>query len=321
MVGYSLGSLLTVDQVVGCSKILARQKPDSVWIPETWGMESFAMLAAVSRTVRHARIGSSIVNIYSRSPALVAMGAATLDALSDGRLILGLGASSRPITQNLHGVGFKRPLARMREYIEVIRLATSGQKIDHSGEFFTLSGFRLLLRPIRERIPIYVAAVNQGMLDLAWEVADGVLLYLRPPAEMLKMIDEMQSKRRITVCCQVITAVSRDAEAARRRARATLAFYIAVGSIYRRFLAENGYGSETRGILDRYRRSGLDGAAAAVPDDMLDDLTVCGDPSECAMKMARIARAGVDIPIVQFNPVGDVYGSMRLAAHTFNEAA
>ena len=315
--GYSLGSLLRVEQVLECSRILARYRPDSVWIPETWGMENFAMLAAVSRVLPGPQIGSSIINIYSRSPSLVAMGAATVDVISGGRLILGLGTSSPPIVSDLHGAAFELPLERMREYIDVIRMATSGQKIDHNGRLFRLKGFRLLVPPHRERIPIYVAAVNRGMVDLAWEKADGTILYLRPIDEMRRTIPKMQSRRRIRVCCQLITAVSLDPEKARSRARTTLAFYVAVGSIYRRFLAANGFQEETESILEEHRRSGLGRIASLVTDRMLDSLTVCGTPDECTKKMQAFADAGVDLPIAQFNPVGDVPESMELAARTF----
>ena len=315
--GYSLGSLLRIEQVLECSRILARYRPDSVWIPETWGMENFAMLAAVSRVLPGPQIGSSIINIYSRSPSLVAMGAATVDVISGGRLILGLGTSSPPIVSDLHGTAFELPLERMREYIDVIRMATSGQKIDHNGRFFQLKGFRLLVPPHRERIPIYVAAVNRGMVDLAWEKADGTILYLRPIDEMRRTIPKMQSRRRIRVCCQLITAVSLDPEKARSRAKTTLAFYVAVGSIYRRFLAANGFQEETESILEEHKRSGLSRIAGLVTDRMLDSLTVCGTPDECTKKMQAFADAGVDLPIVQFNPVGDVPESMELAARTF----
>lgn len=314
--GCSLGSLLTIDQVMKCSGILARYRPDSVWIPETWGMENFAMLSAVSQVLKLPRIGSSIINIYSRSPALVSMGAVTVDTLSRGRLILGLGASSPPIVEGLHGQEFAHPLERMREYVEIIRKATSGATIDHDGRFFRLGGFRLLVRPFRNSIPIYVAAVNRGMLDLAWSEADGTILYLRPLDELRRTVPRMQSRRRIDVCCQLITAMSQDSEKARNRARSTLAFYVAVGRIYCRFLARNGFRKETESILEGYHKSGLKGIGELVPDRMLDSLAVCGTPDECVGKMAEFAAAGVNTPIIQFNPVGDVSESMDLVART-----
>ena len=100
---YSLGSLLTVKQVLACSKKLNEFKPDTIWIPETWGMENFSMLSLASRENNFSKIGSSIINIYSRSPSLIAMGAATIDTISNKRLILGLGTSTQPLIEDFHG--------------------------------------------------------------------------------------------------------------------------------------------------------------------------------------------------------------------------
>ena len=100
---YSLGSLLSVEQMLECSELLSHRKVDTIWIPETWGMENFSILSMISQKVSLAKIGSSIINIYSRSPALIAMGAATIDVLSNGRLVLGLGTSSIPIVEDFHG--------------------------------------------------------------------------------------------------------------------------------------------------------------------------------------------------------------------------
>src|SRR5574342_399252 len=132
---YSLGSLLSVNEIIECSKILSKYEPDSVWIPETWGMEGLSMISTVSQIIKKAKIGSSIVNIYSRTPALIAMGAATIDSLSNGRLILGLGTSSEPIVQEWHGLEFRSPVQRMREYIDIIKLALSGNKVNYNGKF------------------------------------------------------------------------------------------------------------------------------------------------------------------------------------------
>ena len=109
-IACSLGSLLSVKQVLQCTEMLSETKIDSVWIPETWGMENFSMLGAVANNTKSQKIGSSIINIYSRSPSMISMGAATIDALSDGRLILGLGTSSIPIVEDFHGVSFENPV-------------------------------------------------------------------------------------------------------------------------------------------------------------------------------------------------------------------
>ena len=132
-IGCSLGSLLSVNQVLESSKILSKTNIDSIWIPETWGMENFSMLSAVTNQTKTQKIGSSIINIYSRSPSLIAMGASTVDTLSDGRLILGLGTSSLPLVETFHGYKFEKPLQRMIECVEIIRLVLSGKKINYTG--------------------------------------------------------------------------------------------------------------------------------------------------------------------------------------------
>ena len=306
---YGLGSLLSVGDLMRCAS--RTDGDDTVWIPETWGTDAVGMMAAVSQ-VSSCRLGSSILNVYSRSPASLAMAAATLDALTGGRFILGLGASSRAIVAGLHGMEYDRPLRRVRECVEIVRLALGGGRIDYTGQIYNTGGFSLRTRPTGPRPPIYLAAVNPRMMRLAWETADGVLLYLRPPSEIRHTIRDMQASRRIHAACQIITAVSRDAQAARERARHTLAFYVSVGMVYRRFLAEHGYAEETASIHKAYGKGGLQAARRAVPDEMLLDLTACGTPEECRASLERFTAAGVDEPIMQFNPVGDAAESFEL---------
>ena len=303
-VSISLGSLLGIKDLLWCASQI--DYDDSVWIPETWGMECFGVVSAVACNSRCRTIGSSVINVYSRSPAVIAMGAATADTISDGRLILGLGSSSPAIVENLHGQPFDKPMSRVSEYVDIIREILSGDTIGHTGDMFNLQGFRLLIQPPRKKIPIYLAAVNHRMVRLAWRKADGVIFYLRPPSEMTNTIRQMQKSRRIQTTCQVITAVSGDAKAAVRRARQTLAFYISVGRIYREFLASCGYDTAVRNIYSGYRQGGLASAASRVPDTMIRDLTVCGTPEQCSMSLERLRSSGIDDIIVQFNPVGEV---------------
>jgi 5,10-methylenetetrahydromethanopterin reductase len=320
MISYSLGSLLSIDDLLKCAAKSSEHKPHTIWIPETWGMENFAMLAAVSHKTS-SNIGSSIINIYSRSPALIAMGAATIDTISNQRLVLGLGTSSVSITQGLHGYKFEKPLRRMREYVEIIRLALSGKRIDYSGEIFALKGFSLLIKPPRQKIPIYIAAINKKMVELTWDIADGVIFYLRPISELKETIEKMQKKKKIDVACQFITCVSENPEVAKDRARKTLAFYVSVGEIYRRFLAENGFKNETADIYDEYQKSGLVSNHELVTDAMLDALTICGTPQQCREQLKRIQDAGVTQPIIQFNPIGNVIDSFDLVIKTFGEVS
>jgi len=316
---YSLGSLLTVEQVLACSKKLGMLKSDTVWIPETWGMENFSMLSLVSKENNYSKIGSSIINIYSRSPSLIAMGAATVDTISNKRLVLGLGTSSQPLVEDFHGDKFERPLNRMKEYVEIIRLILSGKMINYSGKIFSLKNFSLLIKPPRNTIPIYLAAVNQRMVELSWKIADGVIFYLRPKSEIKSTLSKMQSQKKIDASLQIITCVHSDSEKAMIRAKKTLAFYVSVGKIYREFLASNGFKNETKNIFEEYEKNGLKNNHELVPESMVNELCIAGTPDECKNQLKQFRNTGIDLPIIQFNPTDNVQDSFDLVTSTFSD--
>jgi len=284
-IACSLGSLLSVNQILDCSQILSKTSVETIWIPETWGMENFSMLSMVSQKAPKPQIGSSIINVFSRSPSSIAMGAATVDTISNGRLILGLGTSSASIVQDFHGYEFKNPVLRMMEYVEIIKLVLSGKPVNYTGRIFNLKNFTLLIKPPREKIPIFLAAVNQKMVELTWSIGDGVIFYLRPMEEMKKTIQKMQSKRKIDVTCQIITCVSHDSEIALERCKKTLAFYVSVGKIYRDFLAKNGFESETKNIFEEFKKSGFNSNYELVTDKMINSLTITGNPETCIKQL------------------------------------
>jgi len=320
-IACSLGSLLSVEQVIECTKMISETKIDSIWIPETWGMENFSMLGAVSSETKTQKIGSSIINIYSRSPSTISMGAATTDILSNGRLILGLGTSSVPIVEDFHGEKFETPVQRMREYVEIIRLSLSKKQINYSGKIFNLKNFTLLIEPKRQSIPIYLAAINQKMVNLTWELGDGVIFYLRPLDEMKKTISKMQSERKIDVACQIITCISNNSEEAIQRAKKTLAFYISVGKVYREFLSKNGFENETNNIFEEFKKSGFKSNHELIPDSMLNSLCISGSPEEAKVQLEKFRDTGIDLPIIQFNPIGNTIASFSLLKKTLLDEA
>jgi len=320
-IACSLGSLLSVEQVIECTKMISETNIDSIWIPETWGMENFSMLGAVSSETKSQKIGSSIINIYSRSPSTISMGAATTDILSNGRLILGLGTSSVPIVEDFHGNEFETPVQRMREYVEIIRLSLSKKQINYSGKIFNLKNFTLLIKPKRQSIPIYLAAINQRMVNLAWELGDGVIFYLRPLDEMKKIISKMQTERKIDVACQIITCISNNSEEAIQRAKKTLAFYISVGKVYREFLAKNGFENETNNIFEEFKKSGFKSNHELITDSMLNSLCISGSPEEVKVQLEKFRDTGINLPIIQFNPIGNPIESFSLLKKTLLDEA
>ena len=315
-IACSLGSLLSVEEVLQCTEIASKTGIDSIWIPETWGMENFSMLGAVANNTKTQKIGSSIINIYSRSPSTIAMGSATIDTLSNGRLILGLGTSSVPIVEDFHGQKFENPVQRMREYVEIIRLSLMKKQINYSGKIFDLKNFTLLIEPKRKSIPIYLAAINEKMVNLCWEIGDGVIFYLLPIDEMKETISKMQSQKNIDVACQIITCISNDSEEAIQRAKKTVAFYISVGKIYRDFLSNNGFKNEASNIFEEFKKSGFKSNHELVTDSMLNSLCISGSPEEAKIQLEKFRNAGIDLPIIQFNPIGNTIESFSLLKKT-----
>ncbi len=233
-------------------------------------------------------------------------------------LILGLGTSSIPIIENFHGNSFESPIQRMKEYVEIIRMALRGEKINYSGKIFSLKDFSLLTKPVRKEIPIYLAAINHKMVEMTWDIADGVIFYLRPKNEMKNTISIMQKRKKIDTTLQIITCIHNDDEKARNRAKKTLSFYIAVGKIYREFLQSTGYSDETQIIYDEYKKGGLNGLEKFVPEKMLDDLCIAGTPDIAIKKLNSFREVGIDLPIIQFNPIDDVNESFELLTKTFS---
>ncbi|MDC1103141.1 LLM class flavin-dependent oxidoreductase [Nitrosopumilus sp.] len=307
---------MSVEEVLQCTEIASKTGIDSIWIPETWGMENFSMLGAVANNTKTQKIGSSIINIYSRSPSTIAMGSATIDTLSNGRLILGLGTSSVPIVEDFHGQKFENPVQRMREYVEIIRLSLMKKQINYSGKIFDLKNFTLLIEPKRKSIPIYLAAINEKMVNLCWEIGDGVIFYLRPIDEMKETISKMQSQKNIDVACQIITCISNDSEEAIQRAKKTVAFYISVGKIYRDFLSNNGFKNEASNIFEEFKKSGFKSNHELVTDSMLNSLCISGSPEEAKIQLEKFRNAGIDLPIIQFNPIGNTIESFSLLKKT-----
>lgn len=314
--GYSLGPLLSMREILLCAKMADQQENvDSLWVPESWGRESFATLGAISQVTKKVSLGTSIINIYSRTPAIVAMAATTLDMLSDNRTIIGLGASTAAIVENWHGLKFNRPASRMKEYIECLRLMTRGKKVKYNGEFFQINNFKILHQPQRANIPIFMAAVNKKMVSMASKLADGILLYLRPLEELKRTATELKQATKgksFEIACSFICAMSnKEPEKARARAATTLAFYIAVGEYYSKFLADNGFKIEVEEITAEYRKAGADNAAKYVSDRMLSSLVICGSSEECRESLSKFLSTGITLPIIQFNPIGESESSFK----------
>src|SRR3989441_3849672 len=160
---------------------------------ESWGEDALTSLAQLAAVTSRIRIGTSIVPVFARSPANLAMTALNMDRMTEGRFFLGLGTSGRLVVEDLHGEKFAKPLTRMREYVDVLRKAMRGERLDHDGEFFHLKRFQLRIAPYRADLPIYIAALSPQSLRLTGELADGWLPIFLAPSRMAAAVVELKA--------------------------------------------------------------------------------------------------------------------------------
>lgn len=320
-IGYNPGSLINTEQMLRFSKKADEQGAHSIWIPESWGREAFSSLGAISQVTKEAKLGTAIVSIFSRTPATLGMAATTMDLLSNNRMIIGLGASTPILVEDWHGQKFNKPLSRMREYVQCLRGIDSGDKITFKGKFYSVNNFKLLYRPSRKDIPIYLAAVNQKMIELACNTSNGVLLYLKPYEELQNLVQRLKIKvdDKFEIACIFICAISnKNPEEARARAAKTLAFYISVGRYYNQYLKTTIFKEEVNAISSEYQINGLDSSARLISDKMLDALTISGNSEQALHSLERFTSTGITLPIIQFNPVGEIDSSIMEVLNTFN---
>ncbi len=314
-IGYSIGSLLRSKEILEFASIVDKNENiHSIWAPESWGKEVFSTLGAISQVTNRVKIGTSIVNIYSRTPATIGMGGITLDNISNNRAILGLGTSTSTLVENLHGIKFEKPLIRMKEYIQSIKLLLKSKKVNYHGQTVNINNFKLLEHS-RDDIPIYVAAVNPGMINVATKYADGTILYLKSKDELKKAIENMKfenQNQEFMKAFVIITSVyDKDPTKAILRASRTLAFYISVGRIYYESLIKTKYKSAVEKIYNDYNKYGLAEAIRNITDEMLDDFVIAGSINDCNSQIKRWKKIGIDLPILQINPVKDTNGNLN----------
>jgi len=184
----------TVGSVEALAKAADQLGFGYIWLPEAWGLETFSLAAHLLEATRRIKLGSGVLNVYSRSAALIGMGCATLNQICPNRFALGLGSSGKALIENWHNETFVRPLQRTKEYIEVIRKVVSGERVDYNGKTLNLKGFRLFTTPMEARLEIFVGALGDKNLGLAAEVADGAIVTLYPMSQLRHASDVLKSR-------------------------------------------------------------------------------------------------------------------------------
>ncbi len=295
-----------------------REGLDSVWVSEAWGQDAATVLGHMSAVTERVGLGSGLFQIPARSPAMTAMAAATLDTLSDGRFRLGLGVSGPQVSEGWHGVSFARPLARTREYVEVVRAALAREgPLEYQGEEYRLpvegtglgKPLKLLIRPPRPDIPIYLGAIGPRAVAQTGEIADGWLPFFFDPDRGEEIIAPVRAAgRAVDVSPCVLVCVDDDVAAARDLARPWLAIYLGgMGAKGKNFYVETaermGAGESARRVQELFMSGDREGAAAALSDELIDASAICCRSDELDDRLAAYERAGADCLLAM--PFGD----------------
>jgi F420-dependent oxidoreductase-like protein len=287
------------------------------WAAEAYGSDAATLLSWIAAQTTTIDVGAAVFQIPARTPAMTAMTAATLDRLSNGRFRLGLGVSGPQVSEGWHGVRFSQPLLRTREYVDIVNAALRRETVAYEGKYFTLplpdgpgKALKLTVRPIRDHVPVYLAAVGPKNLELAGEIADGWLGILNDPGFLGEQLNHIKTGRRrrsaelrqqdlegfdVVVTTPLMTGD--DIQAAADPVRGYAALYIGgMGSreknFYNALAIRMGYAEEAKEIQDLYLDRKHREAMAAVPFGFLDSISLLGDKARIADKLTAYAEAG-----------------------------
>lgn len=276
---------------------------DSIWMSEAWGADALLTLAEVATQTEELRLCTAIVNTYSRTPAVLAMAGATLQRLSGGRAVLGVGPSHAGPVETLHGMDYDRPVRRTHEAIELVKELTGGSgDVTYRGEIFEVDGYPAFETPV----PVYNAALGEANRRATGRVADGWLPYLFPVSALDEGFDTIAETARasgrdpadIEVTPQILAAVSDDPEEAKDAIRDFVAPYVGNLPNYRNALA-NWFPEESRAIGEAWASGGLDAARTEVTDELVSELGVAGTPETAREQLRDILETSViDCPIL-----------------------
>ncbi len=276
----------------------------SAWVPEAWGRDAFTILTLLADKTKRINLGTAIVNTYSRTPAALAQHFATLDELSGGRMLLGLGTSGPQVIEHFHGVAFQPPLQRMREYVEIINTLMKGEPLKYSGKVFDLQrGFTLRFQPVRDHIPIYLATLNARSVKMTAELADGWLPIMIPIEHLKSEIDNLRQAsvaagrpaNAVAVRSPGTITVTSQVDKARAASAGMLAFYIGrMGTFYAAQLTRLGYGEAVETIKEAWA-GGSRAAGEAVHAQLIDTTGCVGTVEAGIDRLQAQEECGVDL--------------------------
>ena len=298
--------------VVECVQLAEQLGYESAWVAEGHGGDQFSILTACATATSRIKLGTSITSVFVRTAPTIAMSAASVDYFSGGRFILGLGTSHKVQVEPEHGLEFTRPVARLRECMDIIRAILRDGDVSYHGEVYDIERFDLWFQPLRREVPIYVAAVFPRMLETCGEISDGTILtwctldHAANAARHVAAGAERagRSPADVEVATLLPCAVSDDRDEARDRMRQPIAAYAGRFPRYRRLMAEAGFAEEIEDVRVAWQQGHTQEALALVPPGLIDKIGLVGTPEECRAKLDDYRQAGITLPIISPRPSG-----------------
>ncbi|HEY7801784.1 MAG TPA: LLM class flavin-dependent oxidoreductase [Dehalococcoidia bacterium] len=291
-------------------KIADELSVESAWVAEAWGRDAFSMLTELALSTKKIQLGTAIVNVFSRSPAVLAMTFGTLDELSGGRAVIGLGSSGKNVIEHWHGVPFEKPATRLREYVQIIDMIMRGEKLNYDGKLFHLQrGFTMQFPTLRDHIPTYIASITPKSMVQTGEIADGWIPIYWPKDKIASGVATImegakkagKSRADITVAPSIVMQITDagSAEQIRMQARGPIAFYVGrMGTYYYEMLIRNGFEEEVAKIRAGWEARDPKAAAAGVSDRMLEQTAIVGPLEHCKEDLDERRALGVDLPLI-----------------------
>jgi len=276
---------------------------DSIWIPEAWAYEQFQLLTEIALATKSIGLATGIANVFSRTPGLLAMSAATLDEISGGRAILGLGTSGKTVVENFHGVKYEKPLTRLKETVAIARVLWRGDRL--TPEISTLADlrhFKLEMKPLRRDIPVFIASLQEKAIREIGRIADGWVPTFWPYkhfADGLALVAEGarevgRDPKDIELAPFMAVVPMDDAGFARSMIKPLVAFYIGgMGVYYHALFCRYGFKENADLVRELYNSGDRKKASAAVSDELIDAIAICGPPAYCRERMAEWREYGV----------------------------
>ncbi|MFQ5762292.1 MAG: LLM class flavin-dependent oxidoreductase [Candidatus Bathyarchaeia archaeon] len=302
---------LSIQEMLPHVKTAEEKGYESIWMAEDHFLrDGISPLTAFAAATERIKLATGIICPYTRHAVTVAMSIATVDEYSNGRAILGLGSSVREMLEDRMGVRYDKHLARMREYVDVIRRLFAGETVTYQGKTVNIRNVQLGFRPNRDRISVYVGGTGPRMLELAGEIGDGVFLnafcspqYTKFALEQIEKGAERsgRSLKDLDISAYIVFSADHDAKRAKEAPRKLLALYFSYANVAGPLLQHSGLASELQHattIRDAVAKGDLDGASRILRDSTVETVTASGTPDECRARLREYVDAGAKLPVI-----------------------